>query len=136
MCNEILLPLSTLPSSSGVLNFRKMACHGVVFILALLESQIYFLLMKFCLFLPFQVQAITVHATNNYFVTASLDSTWCFYELSSGLCLTQVSFSPSGACVCTQTWTDTQTHCYIVHLELWIACMYLKVDSPLHWLNK
>ena len=37
-----------------------------------------------------QVQAVTVHATNNYFVTASLDSTWCFYELSSGLCLTQV----------------------------------------------
>lgn len=37
-----------------------------------------------------EVQAITVHATNNYFVTASLDGTWCFYELSSGLCLTQV----------------------------------------------
>ncbi|TYI95838.1 hypothetical protein E1A91_D01G026800v1 [Gossypium mustelinum] len=37
-----------------------------------------------------EVQAITVHATNNYFVTASLDSTWCFYDLSSGLCLTQV----------------------------------------------
>ncbi|TYH86249.1 hypothetical protein ES332_D01G028600v1 [Gossypium tomentosum] len=37
-----------------------------------------------------KVQAITVHATNNYFVTGSLDSTWCFYDLSSGLCLTQV----------------------------------------------
>ncbi|PHU21193.1 Pre-mRNA-processing factor 19 -like protein 1 [Capsicum chinense] len=37
-----------------------------------------------------EVQAVTVHATNNYFVTASLDSTWCFYDLSSGLCLTQV----------------------------------------------
>ncbi|PON38165.1 WD repeat containing protein [Parasponia andersonii] len=37
-----------------------------------------------------EVQAVTVHATNNYFVTASLDNTWCFYELSSGLCLTQV----------------------------------------------
>ncbi|KAL3648737.1 Pre-mRNA-processing factor 19 1 [Castilleja foliolosa] len=36
------------------------------------------------------VQAVTVHATNNYFVTASLDSTWCFYDLASGLCLTQV----------------------------------------------
>jgi pre-mRNA-processing factor 19 len=34
---------------------------------------------------------VTVHATNNYFVTASLDGTWCFYELSSGTCLTQVS---------------------------------------------
>ncbi|KAI5383123.1 hypothetical protein KIW84_070512 [Lathyrus oleraceus] len=40
--------------------------------------------------------AVTVHATNNYFVTASLDSTWCFYELSSGTCLTQVSDSSQG----------------------------------------
>ncbi|KAJ6898490.1 hypothetical protein NC652_025113 [Populus alba x Populus x berolinensis] len=38
-----------------------------------------------------EVQAVTVHATNNYFVTASLDNTWCFYDLSSGLCLTQVA---------------------------------------------
>ncbi|KAI3459549.1 hypothetical protein Pfo_016212 [Paulownia fortunei] len=37
-----------------------------------------------------EVQAVTIHATNNYFVTASLDNTWCFYELASGLCLTQV----------------------------------------------
>ncbi|KAL5542356.1 hypothetical protein UlMin_010066 [Ulmus minor] len=45
-----------------------------------------------------EVQAVTVHATNNYFVTASLDKTWCFYELSSGLCLTQVedSAGPEG----------------------------------------
>ncbi|KAB5537697.1 hypothetical protein DKX38_015230 [Salix brachista] len=38
-----------------------------------------------------EVQAVTVHATNNFFVTASLDNTWCFYDLSSGLCLTQVA---------------------------------------------
>ncbi|CAN4091062.1 unnamed protein product [Withania somnifera] len=37
-----------------------------------------------------EVQAVTVHATNSYFVTASLDSTWCFYDLASGLCLAQV----------------------------------------------
>lgn len=37
------------------------------------------------------MQAVTVHATNNYFVTASRDNSWCFYELSSGLCLAQVS---------------------------------------------
>ncbi|KAF4351627.1 pre-mRNA-processing factor 19 [Cannabis sativa] len=43
-----------------------------------------------------EVQAVTVHATNNYFVTASLDNTWCFYELSSGLCLTQVE-DPTGS---------------------------------------
>ncbi|KAF9604851.1 hypothetical protein IFM89_010526 [Coptis chinensis] len=40
-----------------------------------------------------EVQAITIHATNNYCATASLDNTWCFYDLSSGLCLTQVSLS-------------------------------------------
>ncbi|OAY28153.1 pre-mRNA-processing factor 19 homolog 1 [Manihot esculenta] len=38
-----------------------------------------------------EVHAVTVHATNNYFVTASLDNTWCFYDLASGLCLSQVS---------------------------------------------
>ncbi|KAK1260514.1 U-box domain-containing protein 72 [Acorus gramineus] len=37
-----------------------------------------------------EVQAVSIHATNNYFVTASLDNTWCFYDLASGLCLTQV----------------------------------------------
>lgn len=42
-----------------------------------------------------EVQAVSIHATNNYFVTASLDNTWCFYDLSSGLCLTQVG-EPSG----------------------------------------
>jgi pre-mRNA-processing factor 19 len=36
------------------------------------------------------VRAITLHATNHYFVTASTDKTWGFYDLASGLCLTQV----------------------------------------------
>ena len=40
--------------------------------------------------MSFQVRAVTVHATNKYFVSASLDSTWCFYDMSSGLCLAQV----------------------------------------------
>ncbi|KAI4318162.1 hypothetical protein L6164_025965 [Bauhinia variegata] len=44
-----------------------------------------------------EVQAVTVHATNNYFVTASLDNTWCFYELSSGTCMTQVTDSPGSS---------------------------------------
>jgi WD40 repeat protein len=38
----------------------------------------------------FQVRAVTVHATQNYFVTASSDKTWAFYDLSSGICLAQV----------------------------------------------
>ncbi|XP_072963457.1 pre-mRNA-processing factor 19 isoform X2 [Typha angustifolia] len=37
-----------------------------------------------------EVQAVTVHATNKYFVTASMDNTWCFYDLATGSCLTQV----------------------------------------------
>lgn len=37
-----------------------------------------------------QVRAVTVHATQNYFVTASADKTWNFYDLSTGICLTQV----------------------------------------------
>ncbi|KAK6772902.1 hypothetical protein RDI58_028140 [Solanum bulbocastanum] len=40
-----------------------------------------------------EVQAVTVHATNKYFVSASLDGTWCFYDLASGLCLAQASYS-------------------------------------------
>ncbi|CAN7036450.1 unnamed protein product, partial [Brassica rapa subsp. trilocularis] len=38
-----------------------------------------------------EVRAVTVHATNKYFVSASLDSTWCLYDMSSGLCLAQVT---------------------------------------------
>ncbi|KAG2288266.1 hypothetical protein Bca52824_047870 [Brassica carinata] len=34
-----------------------------------------------------EVRAVTVHSTNKYFVSASLDSSWCFYDMSSGLCL-------------------------------------------------
>ncbi|XP_020094280.1 pre-mRNA-processing factor 19-like [Ananas comosus] len=37
-----------------------------------------------------EVHAVTVHATNKYFVSASMDNTWCFYDLTTGSCLTQV----------------------------------------------
>lgn len=43
-----------------------------------------------------EVQAVTVHATNKYFVTASMDNTWCFYDLVSGSCLTQVGEESAG----------------------------------------
>lgn len=42
-----------------------------------------------------QVHAVTVHATNKYFVSASMDNTWCFYDLATGSCLTQVSLAVS-----------------------------------------
>ncbi|KAL9225159.1 hypothetical protein vseg_001112 [Gypsophila vaccaria] len=40
-----------------------------------------------------EVQAVTVHATKKYFVSASLDNSWCFYDFESGLCYTQVTDS-------------------------------------------
>ncbi|KAB8112931.1 hypothetical protein EE612_051735 [Oryza sativa] len=40
-----------------------------------------------------EVEAVTVHATQKYFVTASKDNTWCFYDIPSGSCLTQVGES-------------------------------------------
>ncbi|XP_074579819.1 pre-mRNA-processing factor 19-like [Curcuma longa] len=42
-----------------------------------------------------EVQAVTLHATNKYFVTASMDNTWCFYDLSTGSCLAQVGEASS-----------------------------------------
>ncbi|KAL5702424.1 RING-type E3 ubiquitin transferase [Ranunculus cassubicifolius] len=55
-----------------------------------------------------EVQAVTVHATNNYFVTTSLDNTWCFYDLSSGSCLAQVEVGdPSSA---TEGYTSAAFH--------------------------
>lgn len=38
-----------------------------------------------------EVRAVTLHATHNYFVTASSDKSWCFYDLSLGECLAQVN---------------------------------------------
>ena len=33
---------------------------------------------------------MTVHATGDYLVTASLDRSWAFYDLEAQLCLAQV----------------------------------------------
>ena len=33
---------------------------------------------------------MTVHATGDYIVTASLDRTWAFYDVTAQICLTQV----------------------------------------------
>ena len=35
------------------------------------------------------VTAVAVHASRDYFVTASADRTWCFYEAATGTCLQQ-----------------------------------------------
>ena len=39
------------------------------------------------------VTAVTVHATGDYFVTASADRSWAFYDVATGTCYTQASLS-------------------------------------------
>lgn len=84
-------PWNFMPLRLPFLNMRLLViydfpepvnCTSLVYALLLMQEWFAFPI--------FQVQAVTVHATNNYFVTASLDGSWCFYELSSGTCLTQV----------------------------------------------
>jgi hypothetical protein len=43
------------------------------------------------LFVMYQVEAVTIHATQKYFVSASKDNSWCFYAIATGSCLTQVA---------------------------------------------
>ncbi|WCJ24116.1 Pre-mRNA-processing factor 19 [Euphorbia peplus] len=57
-----------------------------------------------------EVQAVTVHATNNYFVTASMDNTWSFYDLSSGLCLTQVVDTSNSDSAKSEGYTSAAFH--------------------------
>jgi hypothetical protein len=38
-----------------------------------------------------QVTAVSAHPTNQYFVTASMDKTWAFYDAETASCLVQVS---------------------------------------------
>lgn len=40
------------------------------------------------------VTAASLHATGEYFVTASLDKTWCFYDVATLTCLQQVPSNP------------------------------------------
>lgn len=40
-----------------------------------------------------EITAISVHPTSKYFITASADKTWCFYDIETALCLTQVANS-------------------------------------------
>ena len=35
------------------------------------------------------MNAVTLHATGDYFVTASADRTWAFYDVATGTCFTQ-----------------------------------------------
>lgn len=45
-----------------------------------------------------EVSAAAVHVTNDYFVTASLDKTWCFYDAATTTCLQQVAINLSHCC--------------------------------------
>ncbi|GAB4816362.1 hypothetical protein N2152v2_003408 [Parachlorella kessleri] len=38
-----------------------------------------------------EVVSVAVHPSNDYLITAAADGTWCFYDVQSALCLTQVT---------------------------------------------
>ena len=39
-----------------------------------------------------EVVGVALHPTNKYFITASADRSWAFYDLDSMLCMAQVCF--------------------------------------------
>ena len=39
------------------------------------------------------MNAVTLHAMGDYFVTASADRTWAFYDVATGTCFTQARLS-------------------------------------------
>jgi WD40 repeat protein len=55
------------------------------------------------------VTAVTLHATGDYFVTASMDRTWAFYDVATGTCFTQAG--PSFALNTTAVGYDDQHAC-------------------------
>jgi pre-mRNA-processing factor 19 len=78
---------------------------------------------------------VTVQATKKYFVSAGMDNTWCFYDLSTGSCLKQVgepsqeggyttaAFHPDGLILGTGTseslvkiW-DIKTQAFVTNFE-------------------
>ena len=40
-----------------------------------------------------EVVGVALHPTNKYFITASADKSWAFYDLDSMLCMAQVQIS-------------------------------------------
>ncbi|GJN29223.1 hypothetical protein PR202_gb17423 [Eleusine coracana subsp. coracana] len=83
----------------------------------------------------YQVVAVTVDASEKYFVTASKDNSWCFYDILTGSCLSKVgkaseqegytsaSFDPHGTFLGTGTTTavvkiwDVRTQSSVGKLE-------------------
>jgi len=60
------------------------------------------------------VTAVTVHASGDYLVTASLDRTWAFYDLAAQLCLAQARPSARAAaadCGCCVFMCNGQCRC-------------------------
>ena len=82
----------------------------------------------------FQVKALTVHPTSRYFVTASSDRTWAFYDVEAGSCLAQVktagiqenegfchNFTTYFFCLLASTNSKTNTL---------FSCIILQVSEP------
>ena len=53
------------------------------------------------------VNAVTLHATGDYFVTASADRTWALYDVATGTCFTQARHA--GKAICTSVLLGTLT---------------------------
>jgi pre-mRNA-processing factor 19 len=68
------------------------------------------------LFEIYQVEAVTIHASQKYFVTTSRDNSWRFYDISTGSCLSQVPSFLSHA------YTSTAHEC-IVYRYMHV-CLY------------
>jgi len=56
-----------------------------------------------------EVTGLTLHATGDYMVTSSLDSTWAFHDIATGTCVVQKQDDGEGAPV-TKGFTSTSFH--------------------------
>ena len=61
-----------------------------------------------------EVVGVALHPTNKYFITASVDKSWAFYDLDSMLCMAQVQL-PS---------------CHLLALLAWTCCTVMPGNVP------
>jgi hypothetical protein len=81
------------------------------------------------LFGIYQVEAVTVHATQKYFVSASKDNSWCFYDIPTGSCLTQVCTPLS----LSLTHTHTHTWKSLLPMIPWIYHQHVQPPVSGWW---
>lgn len=82
-----------------------------------------------------EVVGVALHPTNKYFITASADKSWAFYDLESMLCMAQVHndyLMPAVVCVkaaqsCTQLGNMSNCFCSAKHVALFRAAVTVYV---------